>query len=43
MAKTTLSVLPDDFGRECLQSSVRADLLDEQVIRVLKTLKPPAN
>lgn len=32
-----------DFGRECSQGSVRADIIDAQVISILKTLKPPAD
>lgn len=32
-----------DFGRECSQTSVRAEIVEEQVIQVLKTLKPPAD
>ena len=30
-----------DFGRDCSQTSVHADLVERQVINVLKTLKPP--
>ncbi|MAS33590.1 MAG: hypothetical protein CL610_06265 [Anaerolineaceae bacterium] len=30
-----------DFSRECSQTSVRAELVEEQVIQLLKTVKPP--
>ncbi len=30
-----------DFGRECSQTSIKADVVEEQVIEFLKTLKPP--
>lgn len=30
-----------DFGRTCPQRSVRADIVEEQVIEILQTLKPP--
>ena len=32
-----------DFGRECSQKSVLADGLEQQVVSILKTLKPPAD
>ena len=32
-----------DFTRECSQGSTSADLLEQQVVAVLKTLKPPAD
>jgi DNA invertase Pin-like site-specific DNA recombinase len=32
-----------DFGRECSQTSVRCEGIEEQVIGILKTLKPPAD
>ncbi len=30
-----------DFGRDCSQTSVRADIVENQVIHALKTLQPP--
>lgn len=30
-----------DFGRTCHQKSVRADIVEQQVVEILKTLKPP--
>ncbi len=32
-----------DFGRECSQTSVRADIVETQVVHILKNLNPPAN
>lgn len=32
-----------DFGRACPQGSVHASTVDEQVVEVLRTLKPPAD
>lgn len=32
-----------DLGRTCPQKSVRADIVEEQVVEILKTLKPPAD
>jgi hypothetical protein len=32
-----------DFGRSCPQKSVHAQVIEEQVVHILKTLKPPAN
>ncbi|MCC6613213.1 MAG: zinc ribbon domain-containing protein [Anaerolineae bacterium] len=32
-----------DFGRSCPQKSVQATSIDEQVVTVLKTIKPPAD
>jgi hypothetical protein len=35
--------LARDSGRKCPQTSVHADVVEAQVVNVLKTLKPPAN
>jgi hypothetical protein len=32
-----------DFGRECSQTSVRADVIEPQVVNILKNLRPPAD
>ncbi len=32
-----------DFNRECSQGSVRSDSIEEQVVEILKTMKPPAD
>jgi site-specific DNA recombinase len=32
-----------DYGRECPQGGVRADIVERQVVEILKNLKPPAD